>query len=157
LSLLSSRPLLTLASLSQIVKERFNDPEADKALASAHRELSRLKTDVETLKYEKELGYTFEKNMEEEIIMLEENLLELKGKEKRKKDKLVKVKYERDAAREEYMAWVKRDYGREMGMAQKVLGNSKKILEKMDSLKKRALLEEKMDSLGRGRASTHIA
>ena len=125
-----------------LAKERFDDPSADQQLASAHRELSRLRTDVETLRYEKELGYTFLKNGEGEEAALREELEALREKEGRKKAKSKKVTFDRDAAREEYMAWTKNDTARDTATALRVLGNAGKILEKTELLRKRARMEE---------------
>ncbi|GMI08968.1 hypothetical protein TrLO_g4730 [Triparma laevis f. longispina] len=121
-----------------VAKARYLDPEADQALAGAHREVSRLRTAVETLKLERKLGYQFVKQSEGDAISLREEVATLRAKEGRKREKIKKVAFERDASREEYNSWLRVDSAHELRNAMKVMENAVKILEKMDNLRQRA-------------------
>lgn len=140
----------------EIARQRYEDPEADQQLAAAHREVSRLRTDVETLKYEAKLGYSFQKNAEGDIIMMNDEVKRLKGKEERKRAKIKKCAFDRDAAREEYKAWLSEDSARDINHASKVFTNALKMIEKHGNLRRRGIFGEQIDK-ARNRAESNLS
>ena len=144
---IASKELSEVSRQLELAKQRYNDPEADGQLASAHREVSRLRTDVETLKHEALLGYAFQKRDETDIIIMNDEVEALRGKEERKRKKIFDCTFERDKAREEYKAWLSLESSKEIENAAKVLSNAIKIFDKMNLIKIRAINGEHMDSI----------
>ena len=113
-------------------------------LAAAHREVARLKADVETLKYEKNLGYLFIKENESEAVFMKDQLIDLREKEKRKRKKIKNVEFERAAARQEYKNWLEQGGSTEIANAAMILTNSIEVQMKVEELRNEAkMLESK--------------
>ncbi|GMH99224.1 hypothetical protein TrVE_jg10271 [Triparma verrucosa] len=153
----ADKELVGVEEKLSVAKARYLDPEADQALAGAHREVSRLRTAVETLKLERKLGYQFVKQSEGDAIGTREEVETLRAKEARKREKIKKVAFERDASREEYNSWVRVDSAHELRTAMKVMENASKILEKMDNLRQRAEQAEAVGGLRDRIESLHVA
>jgi len=125
-----------------IAKKRIDDPESDRQLASAHREVARLLADVETLKYEKKLGWMFIKDNESEVQYMKDQIKELKAKEERKRDKVKLLGFERAAAREEYKSWLDEGGSSEIANAAMILTNAIEVQRKVEELRNAALEQE---------------